>query len=671
MGLVFGVLIRLTAAIIAYDCQNAATNISVISLNDVAPCPDPRFNYITEPKAIQVIQKNQYEKVHVKTCLVEVTRLIMRCGMFSHSSAVSQSLYTYIHKTGRDGCFDIHKHQEYRGFRGQIFSGLVPNSTNGGSVTIAGSLDMSGSCTGSSYTENGVTWDSVVVTASVKITVRDYFATLKLDQDEVSLQGGVVCSFLSGYCMDSINGESAWNPLVLPDCNRYTILYQGRGHVVQHVNVTRPSKYLVIEEGDRVFALALGKADAVCGMRVWQTEHPRLMVTEVVINPFPKKWAGKNIPENIDLTAYVNSKFLYMEQSLKTTIDRTYAYTIHRRCLLRREILKNRLVLAPLSPNVISTLVKGQLGFVGKVAGEALYILQCTPRVVEIRREKACYAQLPVRVDNESYFMSPITRILQRYGEETECNSLVPSIYNINNRWTSFSPHPGIGITPSTLAVDTEGDLPFNTIQSLSTGGLYTPEEIREAQQAMLFGHERVAIANMMTRRAMGQDVDTQGVSMLSMFSAEEIEKLADSAVKKMWGWFNWIGDLTSGLLGIYVIGRVIKWVIEVVINLMALHRAHGWSVRLFAGLWDNLTLWLLHLKHRKEVRRDLELRSIRAEGDRAELLNPEVETANSGKEEEKHGKTTQEEGMYPKLDMGPSPSNSTADKKEYKKTWM
>ncbi|EFA11706.2 hypothetical protein TcasGA2_TC001793 [Tribolium castaneum] len=578
-------------------------------LNDVSPCPDPTLSYSSEPKSIQVIQKNQFEKIHVKTCLMEVTRLIMHCGMFSHSSMVSRGLYTYLHKTGRDGCLGIHEHQEYRGFYGHVFSGLTPNSTSGGTITIAGGVSMDGKCTGTSYTDNGITWDDVVVTASVKITVQDYEANLKLDQDEISLRGGVTCSFLTGYCIDAVIGETVWNPVALPDCDKYSVIFCGRGHIIRQVNDPQATSYLVVEQGDKVFALSLMKPDAVCGMRVWQTEHPKLLVTETEPELISRNWKQQVTTENIDLTVYINSKFLYMEQSLKTSIDRAYAYTIHRRCLLRREILKNRLVLAPLSPNVVSTLVKGQLGFIGKVAGEALYILQCVPRVVEIRREKGCYMELPVKVDNESYFMSPVTRILQRYAEQIECSTLVPPLYNINNRWTSFSPHPGVGISPVTLTVDTEGHLPFNSIQSLGTGGLYTPQEIREAQQAMLFGFERTAISNILARKALGQPIESQGVSVLSMFTADEIEKLAETTLQKMWGWFSWIGNITSGMIGLYMIWRIFKWLLEVVINAIAIHRTHGWSFKLLASFWDSLTLWFLHLKHRKEVARHLDER--------------------------------------------------------------
>ncbi len=67
--------------------------------------------------------------------------------------------------------------------------------------------------------------------------------------------------------------------------------------------------------------------------------------------------------------SYFNSKLLYLEVSLKKNIDRAFAHTIHRRCLLHREILKNRLALARVNPNEAVQLIKGR-GLATKIAGE-------------------------------------------------------------------------------------------------------------------------------------------------------------------------------------------------------------------------------------------------------------------------------------------------------------
>lgn len=98
VGLLFGVLVCPTTAIIAYDCQNAATHISVIYLNDVALCQDPRFNYVTEPKTIQVIQKNQYEKVYVKHALCSVT-VFVHIPTSTRQAEMVASTYTNIRNT--------------------------------------------------------------------------------------------------------------------------------------------------------------------------------------------------------------------------------------------------------------------------------------------------------------------------------------------------------------------------------------------------------------------------------------------------------------------------------------------------------------------------------------------------------------------------------------------
>ncbi|EFA13278.2 hypothetical protein TcasGA2_TC004256 [Tribolium castaneum] len=109
--------------------------------------------------------------------------------------------------------------------------------------------------------------------------------------------------------------------------------------------------------------------------------------------------------------------------------------------------------------------------------------------------------------------------------------------------------------------------------------------------------------------RRHGQPIESQGDSVLSMFTADEIEKLAETTIQKMWGWFSWIGNITSGMIGLYMIWRVFKLLLEVVINAIAIHRTHGWSFKLLASFWDSLTLWFLHLKHRKEVARHLDER--------------------------------------------------------------
>lgn len=81
------------------------------------------------------------------------------------------------------------------------------------------------------------------------------------------------------------------------------------------------------------------------------------------------------LPYNTDPMNYINSKFLYKEQVYKGNLEKFYLDTIHRRCLVHRAVLKNRLM-APMMPTLISQIVQEQGGDVERVLGEVLYIMK-------------------------------------------------------------------------------------------------------------------------------------------------------------------------------------------------------------------------------------------------------------------------------------------------------
>ncbi|CAG9760453.1 unnamed protein product [Ceutorhynchus assimilis] len=305
-----------------------------------------------------------------------------------------------------------------------------------------------------------------------------------------------------------------------------------------------------------------------------------------------------------------------------------FAQTVYRRCLLHRKILENRLILMALSPNAVAPLVKNTLGYVAKVAGEVVYLMKCVEITVELRRESHCYEELPVTAYNKSYFMTPITRILQQHGEQTECNALIPPLYNLDNQWVGFDPSPSTGIIPRELEVDAEENYPLMSIKDLGAGGIYTDSEIRRAQNEMIFGHERNVLNNLIIRKMAGQTVQSQGFSSLNLIDKEELENLANSTIQKLYGYFTIIGEWTSGFLGIYFIIRIIKFCIETFMNAIAIHRLNGCSFHLLASFWDTLTLFLLHHKQNQATKEVIKLNKA-AEEQSPSLSDPNIAPIN------------------------------------------
>lgn len=585
--------------LIAYDCEDEQTNITTISLRSVASCPEPSSSYKSESVQLRVLQKAEVEMQHVWTCLVEVTRLITHCGMHSHSSVVAGGLLSYIHRLGAQECRMVHRYRTLKISQDTIGQ-IILNGTTTASITLQGSLDSTGSCDGVSYQENGMSWHNVVVTATVKIRIMDYLAMVKLKDNEISLKGGVTCPFLEHYCFDSTLGESTWSQMETAKCEgRLSLIYDGQAEKV--TNILTGEQYIVVEKEPKIFAVTIVKQIHLCGLELWQTEHPQLLICEGRSQNF-KTSTVISTPDT-DLMVYVNSKFLYVEQSYKRGLETLYVDTIHRRCLIQREILKNRLILAPIAPDAVSQIIQDREGHMGHVLGEVLYILRCVPKLAIIRRSNRCYHELPVLVNNQSRFMSPITRIIQKFGEEIDCNGLTPPLYYIEGEWIGLVPHPTVKQPPRELEVTTHPKIKFQPIQPLGSRGLYTQEEIGKVQKLLAFGTERKVVENIITRRAAGMEAGGQGFSTLGIFNPEEMKQLAHSTMREMWGWFSEIGIFMSGLIGVYTIFCALKYVVGVLINGLHLYQTVGGGLALLACLWDTLTRWVIHRHQWKQTR--------------------------------------------------------------------
>lgn len=462
------VMCGMCQSFIVYDCSDPNVNITIVSLKDVAKCPETDSDYTGEKIDIQVIQRNEIKQQMVKACLIEVTRFVMHCGMHSHTSAVAGGLAEYVHPLGADLCKDVHKHGSFRLFQ-QVIGNVKKNTTTSASLTLMGHLKDDGSCEGITYTEDGHTWSQVIVLASVKIHLREYLARVKMDINEISLENGIACPYLDGYCIDTEYGETVWDYSPETSCEqKLTLLYEGAAELIKTKDAER---FVVVEQNEKIFAMSLKESTHLCSSDAWQTEHPKLLIVQRSVHPFMKS-KMELIPANTDLTMYINSKLLYIEQAYKRSLNQLYTDSIHRRCLVHRETLRNLLLLAPLTSNALGAIIKNQLGYTGRVLGEVLYIAKCVPRIAQIRRTETCYNELPITVNNNSYFMAVVTHIVQSQGEQIECNALMPPLYHIDNEWIGLSPNPAIKNPPTQLWVEEEPKLRFGPIQPLSSSGL-------------------------------------------------------------------------------------------------------------------------------------------------------------------------------------------------------
>ncbi|CAH1731689.1 unnamed protein product [Aphis gossypii] len=188
------------------------------------------------------------------------------------------------------------------------------------------------------------------------------------------------------------------------------------------------------------FSLKQIKKSFACGMPVIQTEHIQLVI--LVDTAFFNRFTTTTIsPQNTDLLANVNTKFVYVENFFKSTITSLYNDIIKKQCDLERKILQQKLTLAFSNISDFSYLMGEGPGFTAVKTGEIIYLIKCKKVNVEISRKKVCFNELPVLYNNKTFSMAPKTHILQQFGTQIDCNILLPPGFNLDGDWFGVVPN--------------------------------------------------------------------------------------------------------------------------------------------------------------------------------------------------------------------------------------
>lgn len=188
--------------------------------------------------------------------------------MHSHVSVVHNGRADYLEETGYTRCTRLFQDGTVSlGGVGYI-SGIKPNTTTIRGVTLAGTINNDGTCKGVQYSDHYGTWDSVVVQASVRITIKSSYVPIHLNSGKIMLKSGTTCTLSEGFCIDSDDEYFYWKPVPTTNCDfaQYDVLYEGSGLKITE-DATRtffPVVYSLTTQ-DITFALTKTKEQALCG----------------------------------------------------------------------------------------------------------------------------------------------------------------------------------------------------------------------------------------------------------------------------------------------------------------------------------------------------------------------------------------------------------------------
>jgi len=100
-----------------------------------------------------------------------------------------------------------------------------------------------------------------------------------------------------------------------------------------------------------------------------------------------------------------------------------------------------------------------------------------------------------------------------------------------------------------------------------------------------MFPAEKPALLNTMARGISGRAIHDGTVSMYNLLDEASLQKIAESTASRLWKGFVTFGSATAGVVGIFIVIRVIKLVIDTAIHRYALHTAYGCSLHSWSYL--------------------------------------------------------------------------------------
>ncbi|KAL6417282.1 hypothetical protein ACFW04_012870 [Cataglyphis niger] len=309
--------------IIGYDCGSASANLTTLSLLNIEECDIPQQNVNSSRTYIQLLQINEFESVKVIQCKVEIDRLIRKCGMFSHSMDVFNGKYAYVQEVSREACRRMHPYGSFQ-LAETFITGLKSNQSATRPVTLAGHVDIDGSCSGGTYSDPYGIWADAVVLGSIKITLQDYTADVRINTNRVQLRSGVACELSATYCSDIEGGDTFWDPVPADTCkfSNYEILYEGYADkIIDNINQQAQVVYSLTTQ-NTIFALTSRGKYLTCGYTLTRTEHPKLIIFET--SPGIAIFNKQTRVANLDIFTYMNSKFVYVEKHIRTQINQLY-----------------------------------------------------------------------------------------------------------------------------------------------------------------------------------------------------------------------------------------------------------------------------------------------------------------------------------------------------------
>lgn len=599
---------------VGFDCGAHPFNrveMKTYSLLDVHACSIKRPIVETRRFTGQIIQTKLYEFREIFQCKVKVKRNIRRCSWFGYLEPVENGHMEFLLDLTRDQCKKMHETRSFSYDSQHILTDLKLNQTTVRAMSLAGNA-IDNSCNVGTYSDRFGTWNSVIVEGLITITLANYIAKVDIKNNKILLRSGLGCEYSETECLDVHNGYSFWENLQKEDCveNKVEVIYEGVMEAVTETRNNVSTLHYFVAHKDILATLKYNGIHDICHIKFIKTEFTNLYIIEEKENFI----RSRNIVP--DLFTYINAKFVHVEGRTREQMSELYLDILNKKCESDMAILREKLSLAYLSPDSFAYDLMGP-GYMAHLSGELIHIVKCVAVEIEIRDNlETCYNEIPIIYKEKEMFLSHKTKIIVQHGTERKCNKILSVGFKIDDTWIIFTPKLTVINAPEMLSPEMTDVWNPTEITNLATGGIYSEEDMKNYMRQIMFPMDRRAIldntASTISEVEEGEKQDSQK-NIYSVFEFNYWKTLA----RKYWRKFEKFGNISAGIIMLFIIFYFSKETINIFIRGFTLHKAFGFSIKILAAIFGSLTHLILVPQKgmpRGERQQDLEMEAIELE---------------------------------------------------------
>ena len=620
-----------------YDCTNPQ-EVKPISSFVRDPCEPIEANNqdhyeIDDAAQYQIVQYETRREFKGTRCERYISQFTYYCGNADHASPYPQE--TFYHKPKVlhwDQCKELASLGRYIAGDDKTYEVSlntwteVPYFAYGSATAYTGFEGNQITCSGHSMLIDGKEIHHMVMFVIEEILYREEKFVTSEDEDTVIAHYDNIrlsCPIEDQRCVGG-DVTYVWRVPLKEHCPLYHIR-TFKGQMVKHQlqGLTIQSNKIVMSNDQAHVRFVIKGEKDECGQTFLATNYPDVLVRKTMVNgvvdsnlvkrPLPK--------DELKLSNFITNRDDYVFHAINRKLKREFFSVLRDDCQENLRKTKTEHFLERQLPGLHTYRLGGSNYLTA--AGEVAYFYKCQPRLVAAIRADTCYDALPVEIASENvtlttyfqadgheaivpkFYIEPLTHRLTSVAKKVPCLSKFFARYqDIFGQW--------FAVTPSISPTEPPGKLDLETLRKkvsfsdsldvdLSRGGIYEPEAVDDLI-TWLEGNRRQEVVMHQITNQVGSLSPGQYITPRLMFPPHTLPggSWHTFILGKLWGAIRGLGEIFSSIFGLLIVGRLVWYLIKVLMNCSYIHSVHGCSAQL---AWSFCTEVFFTRIYRKEQR--------------------------------------------------------------------